>query len=486
MKKLVKNIIIFFSLLVLAVPQISQADPADLLRILSLRIDPMDTSATIIWSTNYETTGHFDFGLTNALGSWIDDNNSSTYHESKLGGLNPEQTYYFKLTATDIYGRIVVSDIYNFEAAEENDNTPPTVTNVHTSFITGNTATFVWYTNESSDSCVYYGDNINNLNKTKCNGSKVAIHDITATGLTKNHLYYYKISSKDSAGNKQYSVYYNFLTGPDNDGSVSELIIYEISPFNSFYSDDSASVAVNVKTNRPVEGYVQYGTKSGSYNKKVYFDKPRSVNQEKTLIDLEFNKTYYYKIYIKDVLNKSLTTPEYSLQTLPQNLLTAPGNTTLPTQSVLFNISNPEQDFDADGLTNAQEIELNTDPINPDTDGDGYVDGIEVAHGYNPNGPGKIASGPIADFAYGQTRLSSLAQEAEMALQLKLALEDLFNGPIPISANNWPTLVNSYIYGGYPVIAIYQSIVWGGKTVHPNIPWSIWQNTADYINYINK
>ena len=139
-----------------------------------------------------------------------------------------------------------------------------------------------------------------------------------------------------------------------------------------------------------------------------------------------------------------------------------------------------------DGLTNAQEIELNTDPVNPDTDGDGYIDGIEVTYRYNPNGSGKIEAGPTVDFAYGQTRLSNLNQEAEMSLQLKLELEGLFGGPIPVAANNWPTLVNSYIYGNYPVMAVYQSIIWGGKTVHPNIPWSAWQNTADYIEYINK
>ncbi len=35
-------------------------------------------------------------------------------------------------------------------------------------------------------------------------------------------------------------------------------------------------------------------------------------------------------------------------------------------------------DSDADGLTDAQEITLGTDPHNPDTDGDGLSDGFEV------------------------------------------------------------------------------------------------------------
>lgn len=42
------------------------------------------------------------------------------------------------------------------------------------------------------------------------------------------------------------------------------------------------------------------------------------------------------------------------------------------------------EDFDRDGLSNAEEIALNTDPRNPDTDGDSYTDGVEVESGYNP------------------------------------------------------------------------------------------------------
>lgn len=44
-------------------------------------------------------------------------------------------------------------------------------------------------------------------------------------------------------------------------------------------------------------------------------------------------------------------------------------------------LSAKEVDSDADGLTNAEEASLGTDPTNPDTDGDGLLDGWEV-HGF--------------------------------------------------------------------------------------------------------
>ncbi len=42
-------------------------------------------------------------------------------------------------------------------------------------------------------------------------------------------------------------------------------------------------------------------------------------------------------------------------------------------------------DADADGLTDAEEAELGTDPTNADSDGDGYEDGYEADYGTDPN-----------------------------------------------------------------------------------------------------
>lgn len=44
-------------------------------------------------------------------------------------------------------------------------------------------------------------------------------------------------------------------------------------------------------------------------------------------------------------------------------------------------------DSDSDGLTNSEESSLGTDPNNPDTDGDGINDGLEVDNGTNPIDP---------------------------------------------------------------------------------------------------
>ena len=48
-------------------------------------------------------------------------------------------------------------------------------------------------------------------------------------------------------------------------------------------------------------------------------------------------------------------------------------------------------DTDGDGLFDREEVKVyNTDPLDTDTDKDGFTDGIEVEGGYNPNGAGKL------------------------------------------------------------------------------------------------
>ncbi len=53
------------------------------------------------------------------------------------------------------------------------------------------------------------------------------------------------------------------------------------------------------------------------------------------------------------------------------------------------------EDTDADGLFDREEVEVyKTNPLNPDTDGDTFTDGGEVEGGYNPNGEGMLLNLP--------------------------------------------------------------------------------------------
>lgn len=65
---------------------------------------------------------------------------------------------------------------------------------------------------------------------------------------------------------------------------------------------------------------------------------------------------------------------------------------TIPTSAGQQNCLNLlPKDSDGDKLSDyAEKHFFGTDPGNPDTDGDGHLDGDEVRAGYNPNGPGRL------------------------------------------------------------------------------------------------
>ena len=77
------------------------------------------------------------------------------------------------------------------------------------------------------------------------------------------------------------------------------------------------------------------------------------------------------------------------------NTNNASGDTVIKTNATVEITNTPPQntapkfnpyDMDNDGLTAPEELKYGTDPLNPDTDGDGYNDGDEVKSGHNPNG----------------------------------------------------------------------------------------------------
>jgi hypothetical protein len=71
-------------------------------------------------------------------------------------------------------------------------------------------------------------------------------------------------------------------------------------------------------------------------------------------------------------------------------VLLGSGRTLLETPDldlVTLTVCATEPDADGDGLSDAEEAALGTDPANPDTDGGGVNDGTEVANGTDPFNP---------------------------------------------------------------------------------------------------
>jgi len=74
---------------------------------------------------------------------------------------------------------------------------------------------------------------------------------------------------------------------------------------------------------------------------------------------------------------------DFASPSVPENLNITESETH-PGSSSSGGSSSGAFDSDGDGLTDAEESRLGTDPYNSDTDGDGYPDGLEINSGHDP------------------------------------------------------------------------------------------------------
>jgi hypothetical protein len=500
--------------------QTVQAQAIDTLNIDTVNINTSGNSATINWITNLPTRGIISFGTTQNFGSQVEVPTFNLTHQTPLGGLLIGQKYYFQIQAIDEHDRTFYSNIYDFTIE---DQSPPVISDIHTSYITGGTVTYVFRTNKPTTGCINSGTDQSNLDKQDCDGGGLTLHEIVSTGLASSTMYIYRAYAKDSLDQEILSVYYNVRTLNFNDNEIPDLSLSLVGYQPEAVNASETKMIITYRANRPVEGKISWSVTSKTYTNEIVFPSPRTATQVLTLSGLNYSKQYYYALQAKDIFNNELTTLEQTFTTPPSSVqdpnldpdldgLTNAQETTYGTDPLKADTdgdgysdsdeiehgynplgtgrldeqnqvpSDPNLDSDSDGLTNAQETTYGTDPLKADTDGDGYLDGDEVANGFNPIGSGKLIL-----YAYQKPRLKNLSQEQQKASSLNSQLKTkLKRSSLRLPQNQWQTLLKAYVYGEYPVEAIYKAIIHGGKTVHPTIPWSIWKDSRDYKYYINR
>lgn len=207
-------------------------------------------------------------------------------------------------------------------------------------------------------------------------------------------------------------------------------------------------------------GYADLNLPGGSYILKT-----DGTNQSLVvnITDQKYNDIYL----ILNQLTASYSTP------------TTNTTTTTSTPTVNYSLTTSDsnnlyaKDSDSDGLADFEEYYIwKTNSYNNDSDSDGYSDKTEISNKYNPNGAGAFT---WKNFAYGKPRTWSPSMEKDKAAYLKAELVARLGRSIGVAANNWSTLVNSYIYGGYTIDEIKDTLVYGPGKVHPTIPAVLWR-----------
>jgi len=178
------------------------------------------TSALIYWATNeksttqvvYDTVEHADPG--DYAWSSLLNTNKVYSHSVMLVGLTQGTEYHYRVLSKDANDNEAVSDDYTFETLT--DTTPPEISGVGTTNVTGTSAVVLWLTDEPATSQVEYGTTSATHGSydatTPEDATMVTHHGAVLIGLTAGQDYYYRVISRDGAGNETVSDEYSFIT----------------------------------------------------------------------------------------------------------------------------------------------------------------------------------------------------------------------------------------------------------------------------------
>jgi hypothetical protein len=155
-------------------------------------IDEVRVSDVARWRESYTVTPQPFTPDANTMGLWHLDEGSgtTTADASGKGGT----------------GSLVNGVAWSTDSPFNNsDTTPPAITGLTTTAVTGRTATVKWTTTELSTSRVDYGPTTTYGSSTKLDASSVTTHAVGLAGLTPGATYHYRVTSTDVSGNVAYS-----------------------------------------------------------------------------------------------------------------------------------------------------------------------------------------------------------------------------------------------------------------------------------------
>lgn len=171
------------------------------------------------------------------------------------------------------------------------DTTPPTITNVQAGSVTAASATIAWTTNETADTQVEYGTSTAYGSTTTLNTAMVTSHSQQVTGLTPGTPYFFRVRSKDAAGNLATSTGTFTTAAPDTTPPTISAV--------QATGVTHAGATITWTTNEPADSLVEYGT-STSYGSTSTLDPSLVTSHSQSISGLAASTTYNFRVKSKD------------------------------------------------------------------------------------------------------------------------------------------------------------------------------------------
>lgn len=375
--------------------------------------------------TSATATTRIDYGLTKDYGFFNGSSVYKTYHEIILVGLKSSTTYNYRITAVTSSGQAAGTLNYTFRTGKisQTTNGNLSITNVRLTHVGGDYFIATWQTPLELKGEIRYNTVEDFRRPAKARSTRYGNqYESVVTRLKLNTKYYWQVYVWDNDGNYGTSSVQTLTTASVDNSRKEPLVIRDVSPANQadVHITDTTAI-VSWNTNIPAKANVSLRSSTRGGGGGTVKATIYTTNNEAVFTNLKPNTDYTFTIAARDVHGKRLTTGNF-------------------------------------GFTTKSNVPA-------------------------PQVAGASTECYRADWTYWQCR--NFNEEKAKAVELKTYLNQVYNNNVPPAAlRNWYTLVNAYTYGGYSIEDIVKAVKWGGKTVHPTIPYSAWQTSQDYKNYI--
>jgi hypothetical protein len=263
-----------------------------------------DNSALINWTTSKPSDTQVEYGTTTACNSATPlDTAALRAHSVTLSALNANTTYYYRVRSKDAAGSLAVSPNFTFKTPSAADTTAPVISAATAS--TGSTSAAIsWNTNEGSTSEVLYGTTTALGSTTGQTNTLVTSHTATINGLNQNTTYYWRVRSKDAAGNVASSSVAVFKTS--GDATPPKL-------HNIVAAPTTTGATIKFTSSEPARCYVRYGpTRSyGSVTATTGLQTQFAI----PIAGLKSRTFYNFQVHCEDAALNAMDQPNRSFTT---------------------------------------------------------------------------------------------------------------------------------------------------------------------------
>ena len=274
--------------------------------ISSVVATPTNTSATITWTTDTNSSSRVDYGTSStSLNLNVSSATLVTSHSITLTGLTTGTTYYFRVTSTDSFGNGTTSPAgSNQPASFVAAAVPEPVISAVTATPGSTSATITWTTDETSTSRVDYGTSSGSLTLNSSSATLVTAHSITLTGLALGTTYYYRVTSVDSSNNSTTSPVTSGAPASFTTSTSTGPVISAVAALAGI----GGAASITWTTSTASSSRVDYGTTSSSLSSNVS-SATLVTSHSLALTGLTQSTVYYYRVTSVDSSGNSSTSP---------------------------------------------------------------------------------------------------------------------------------------------------------------------------------